>query len=140
MQFEGLKQFMEHEVNKDSGITAFGTGIDRLIIPLLVIMHHGFNRQVLEYWIQPGKDQRLPEPPHASIAVCEGVNEFKFVVKNTAADQQMILSMFQPVEEVGDQGWHTFCGRSDMDSLLSGKYTDSAMTEFSCLIDQMPSS
>ena len=45
----------------------------------------------------------------------------------------MILGMFQPVEKVGDQSRNPFCGRSDMDSLLSGKYTDSAMAEFSCL-------
>lgn len=57
-------------------------------------------------------------------------------MEHAAADQQVIFGMFQPVEEVGDQGWYTFCGRSNMDSLLSGKYTNSAMAEFSCLINQ----
>ena len=61
MLLECLKQFLKHEVDEDSGVTRFGTGIDRLVIALLIVMNHAFDREMLENGIQPGENQRLPE-------------------------------------------------------------------------------
>ena len=136
MFLECLKQFLKHEVDEDSGVTRFGTGIDRLVIALLIVMNHAFDREMLENGIQPGENQRLPESAHASVAVGKRMNEFELVVEHAAADQQVIFGMFQPVEKVGDQSRNPFGGRGNMNRLFSGENADSAMTELSGIVNQ----
>ena len=94
-----ILECLKHEVDEDSGVTRFGAGIDRLVIALLIVMNHAFDREMLENGIQPGGNQRLPESVHASVAVGKRMNEFELVVEHTAADQQVIA--------VGPENWTT---------------------------------
>jgi hypothetical protein len=48
--------------------------------------HQAFHRNVSEQRIPASQDQALPQPPHAAVAVGEGVDEFELVVKNRTGD------------------------------------------------------
>ena len=46
-----------------------GTCIDGLIVLPLIVVDHGFHREMQENGVQSGENKRLPESPHASVAI-----------------------------------------------------------------------
>ena len=99
-------------------------------------MDNVFHRKVLEYRAQFAQYQRLPQPPHASVSVAEGMDVFEFEVEHAAADQQMVLRVLQPVEQFAHQGGHPHRRRRHVHAPLSVEHPHTAAAETACIIYQ----
>ena len=87
---------------------------DGFIIGLLVGINHVFYGEVFKGRVQLSQKQGLPEPAHSAVAVAEGMDEFKFVMKNAAAYQQMVFSLAQPFKQVVHETGNAVGGRRHM--------------------------
>ena len=72
----------------------------------------------------------MPEASHATVAIRKWVNEFEFVVKDTARNQWMLVRLFQPAKKFFQVVMYQVSGRGHMyDSVaLKNAYTASAET------------
>ena len=60
--------------------------IDCCVILGLMVMDDGFDREPCKQRIPLREQQRVPEPPDATISICEWMNHLKFIVKHAAFD------------------------------------------------------
>ncbi len=87
--------------HKDDERGAIGIGVslfEGLVVAVLLIFNQAFDGQQIKEVIPLTEDEGLPEAAHASVAVGEGVDEFEFVVKDTAGDEGMVVGGGEPVE------------------------------------------
>ncbi|SMF58399.1 hypothetical protein SAMN02745962_04874 [Pseudomonas sp. LAIL14HWK12:I11] len=95
---EGLKQCLEHILDKRGCFTRLiGCG-KRQIVGFLLLTDYRFYRKVCQDWSPTAKQQRLPEPSHSPISISKRVDELKLVVKYTADDQGVPIVFYEPVQ------------------------------------------
>ena len=133
---EGVEDFPEHEFHERGAIRPGRAGADGFIVGLLVGINHIFYGEVFKGRVQFPQDQGLPEPAHSAVAVAEGMDEFKFIMKNAAAYQQMVFSPAQPFKQVIHQPGNTVGGRGHVHQARSGKNAYAAPPEASGVIRQ----
>ncbi|MOA16785.1 hypothetical protein D3C78_1370150 [compost metagenome] len=96
----------------------------------------GFYRQPGQHRPPLAEDQRLPQAPHAPVAVGERVDELELVVKHATGDQRMQVGAAKPSQQVADQLWHTTGWGSHVQQLLAAIDTHAATPELPRIVDQ----
>ena len=86
---EAIKERIKgvYELDKNSSFPLCIRLIDCCVILGLMVMDDGFDREPCKQRIPLRKQQRVPEPPDATIPICEWMNHLKFIVKHAAFDQ-----------------------------------------------------
>ena len=80
--FQRVPDHREHEGGKNGGFALAVGGVQGFVITGLTLVNEGLHRQPGKNGLPALQNQRLPEAARASVAVGEGVNEFKFIMKN----------------------------------------------------------
>ena len=113
-----------------------GAPLQGLVVLRLVFVDQAFDRNMGKQGIPAKQDQCLPQPPHAAVAVGEGVDELELVVKDRAGDQRMLIGRPQPMEQVVHQEGDTIRRRRHVDDLLAGHHAHASAPVGSGLIQQ----
>ncbi len=136
MADECVQNLFQHEVDEGATVAEAGTPVDGVVISLLVGIDHVLDRKMLENWIQPAEDKRLPESADSSVPVGEGVDEFKLIMEDATPDEQMVIGVLQPSEKVAHQVPDPVRRGSDVDGLVSVKNPDAPFSEHPGFIDK----
>ena len=80
-----------------------------------MLMDEGFDWEPGKEWFPFLQDQRMPEPSGPAVTIGEGMNEFKFIVEDTSADQRMQGRTSEPVKQLLHNLRYISCGRSGVD-------------------------
>ena len=59
----------------------------------------GFHGDVFENFMIVEEEKAVPEPAHSSVAVLEGVDEFKFVVEDAASNEWVVIAL-KEIEQI----------------------------------------
>ena len=130
MLLKGFQDTRQHEVDESAGVGLGCAVVDGLVVAILVVMHHGLDRQMEEDWMKPAENKRLPKPPRPAIAVGERMDELELIVEYASPDEQMVFGMPKPVEKAGNQLRHLPSRGRDMNHLLPVENTYAPRAEF----------
>ena len=98
---QAVENLLQHEVDERRAVSTCGACFDDLVISMLLGMYHIFHGQMREHRVQFAEDERLPQPADAPVAIAEGVNEFKLVMEDTAAYEQVVFRLLKPSQITG---------------------------------------
>ena len=126
----------EQEFDERGGVADLVTCAEDFVVSHLSLADHGFHRQEGEERVPVAEDEGLPEAADAAIAIGEGVDEFEFVVEDTAGDERVGVGAFQPGEKVFHEAVDTVCGRGEVNDLFALGDADRAEAEATCVIDE----
>ena len=126
----GIAQGREHKLHKGRCFSLCIGTTKAVVIFGLSIADNGFHRQIGEEGIPFAEDKCLPKTPHSTIPVLKRMDEFEFVVKDTARNQWMLVRLFQPAKKFFQVVMYQVSGWGHMyDSVaLKNAYTASAVT------------
>ena len=95
----GIAQGREHKLHKGRCFSLCIGTTKAFVIFDLPITDNGFHRQIGKKRIPFAEDERLPEASHTAVAIRKWMDEFEFVVKDTARNQWMLVRLFQPAKK-----------------------------------------
>ena len=91
---------LEHHDDKAGGIIG---GIGQLKSPVVFLLALGdelLNGEPGEEGFPTGEQEGVPEPPHAPVPVCKGVDELELVVEDRALDERVQVACCVPRQQV----------------------------------------
>ena len=136
MDFQRIEQFAEHKINKRARIVVCRARVDGFVVFQLVVVDERFDGQILKDGIEFRQNQRLPQATHSAVSVGERVDKFKLVVEDASANQQVVVGVFEPVEEVCHQLGYAFEWWGNVNRAISVKNADSASPKLSRSFDE----
>ena len=94
------------------------------------------HRQVREQRLPAGQDQGLPQPPQATVAIFERVNELEFVVEHGADDQRVVRGAPHPMQQRRHQLGYASSRRRNVVDDSRSSYRYSAATIAAGVVQQ----
>ena len=136
VDFQRIEQFAEHKINKCARIVVCRARVDGFVVFQLVVVNERFDWQILKDGIELRQNQRLPQAAHSAVSIGERVDKFKLVVEDATANQQVVVGVFEPVEEVCHQLGYAFEWWGNVNRAISVKNADSASLKLSRSFDE----
>lgn len=89
--FQTVSDDFKHQFNKSCAVYLLVSRVESIVVFFLPGLDQFLNRKPKEQFFPLTEEEAVPHSSHASVAVCEWMNEFKLIVENSTLDQWMKL-------------------------------------------------